>query len=63
MLHVVFLLEDVVAFLRDRTEPGPEGRAFLSFDVLRKLPANLTCHCRACRAHRDGEEEDDVQWG
>jgi len=54
----MYLLEEVVAFLRDRTEPGPEGRAFVPFEALRKLPANLNCHCPACM-EEDEEEEDD----
>ena len=61
MLYVVFLLEEVIAFLKDRTEPGPEGRAYLPLEVLRKLPANLNCHCQACIA-ADAEEDDDVSW-
>jgi len=61
MLHVVFLLEEVLEFLRERTEPGPEGRAYLPLEVLRRLPANLSCHCRAC-TQADEEEDDDVSW-
>lgn len=53
----MYLLEEVLTFLTDRKEPGPEGRAYLSFEVLRKLPANLNCHCPACMA--EDEEEDD----
>jgi len=63
MLYVVFLFEEVVAWLRDRTEPGPEGRAFVPFEVLRKLPANLNCHCQACMPEDEEEDEDDVRWG
>jgi len=61
MLSRMFLLEEVVAWLKDRTEPGPQGRAFVPFEVLRKLPANLNCHCPACTAS-DEDEDDDVAW-
>jgi len=57
----VYLLEDVVAYLSDRTEPGPKGRAVVPFEVLRKLPANLNCHCLACTSE-DEEDEDDEPW-
>lgn len=56
-----YLLEEIVRALHDLAEPGSGNRAIVRADSVRKAMASCACHCPACEASE--EDEDDVAWG